>query len=114
MSLSNRMYSLPDKLIQQIRNLIVINIVEVDKRCYQLLDGRHPGTTGSTGDNLEFRGIMQALADYFTSQFFEITTVLDFHEPVPAQKSAVVKFVYVGFRKSYYTRYRFGRREYAG
>lgn len=33
--------------------------------------------------------------------------MLDFHEPVPAQKSAVVKFVYVGFRKSYYTRYRF-------
>lgn len=33
--------------------------------------------------------------------------LLDFHEPVPAQKSAVVKFVYVGFKKSYYTRYRF-------
>ena len=33
--------------------------------------------------------------------------MLDFHDPVPAQKSAVVKFVYVGFRKSYYTRYRF-------
>lgn len=32
---------------------------------------------------------------------------LDFHEPVPSPKSAVVKFVYVGFRKSYYTRYRF-------
>ena len=32
---------------------------------------------------------------------------LDFHEPVPAQKSAVVKFVYVGFKKSYYTKYRF-------
>ncbi len=71
---ANCINSLPDKLIQQIRNLIVINIVEVDKRCYQLLDGRHPGTAGSTGDNLEFRGIMQALADYFTSQFFEIIT----------------------------------------
>lgn len=33
--------------------------------------------------------------------------VLDFHEPVPPQKSAVAKFVYVGFRKSYYTQYRF-------
>ncbi|MDE5800995.1 MAG: DEAD/DEAH box helicase family protein [Paramuribaculum sp.] len=32
---------------------------------------------------------------------------LDFHETVPAQKSAVVKFVYVGFKKSYYTKYRF-------
>ncbi|MDE6649982.1 MAG: DEAD/DEAH box helicase family protein [Muribaculaceae bacterium] len=32
---------------------------------------------------------------------------LDFHESVPAQKSAVVKFVYVGFKKSYYTKYRF-------
>ncbi len=32
---------------------------------------------------------------------------LDFHEPVPSPKSAVVKFVYVGFTKSYYTRYRF-------
>ncbi|MDE5773949.1 MAG: hypothetical protein K2H86_05780, partial [Muribaculaceae bacterium] len=32
---------------------------------------------------------------------------LDFHEPVPTQKSAVVKFVYVGFKKSYYTKYRF-------
>ena len=32
---------------------------------------------------------------------------LDFHEPVPSQKSAVVKFVYVGFKKSYYTKYRF-------
>lgn len=32
---------------------------------------------------------------------------LDFHEPVPAQKSAVVKFVYVGFKKTYYTKYRF-------
>lgn len=32
---------------------------------------------------------------------------LDFHEPVPAKKSAIVKFVYVGFKKSYYTKYRF-------
>lgn len=32
---------------------------------------------------------------------------LDFHEPVPTQKSTVVKFVYVGFKKSYYTKYRF-------
>ena len=32
---------------------------------------------------------------------------LDFHEPVPAQKSVVTKFVYVGFKKSYYTKYRF-------
>ncbi len=32
---------------------------------------------------------------------------LDFHEPVPAPKSAVIKFVYVGFKKSYYTKYRF-------
>ncbi len=32
---------------------------------------------------------------------------LDFHEPVPTQKSAIVKFVYVGFKKSYYTKYRF-------
>lgn len=32
---------------------------------------------------------------------------LDFHEPVPSQKSAIVKFVYVGFKKSYYTKYRF-------
>lgn len=31
----------------------------------------------------------------------------DFHEPVPAQKSFVVKFVYVGFKRSYYTKYRF-------
>ena len=32
---------------------------------------------------------------------------LDFHDPVPTQKSAVIKFVYVGFKKSYYTKYRF-------
>lgn len=32
---------------------------------------------------------------------------LDFHDPVPTPKSAVVKFVYVGFKKSYYTKYRF-------
>lgn len=32
---------------------------------------------------------------------------LDFHEPVPSLKSTVIKFVYVGFRKSYYTKYRF-------
>ncbi len=32
---------------------------------------------------------------------------LDFHEPVPAQKSAIVKFVYIGFKKTYYTKYRF-------
>ena len=32
---------------------------------------------------------------------------LDFHEPVPSSKSAVIKFVYVGFKKSYYTKYRF-------
>ena len=32
---------------------------------------------------------------------------LDFHEPVPSLKSSVIKFVYVGFRKSYYTKYRF-------
>ncbi|MBP3472221.1 MAG: DEAD/DEAH box helicase family protein [Paraprevotella sp.] len=32
---------------------------------------------------------------------------LDFHDPVPAQKSIIPKFVYVGFKKSYYTKYRF-------
>ena len=32
---------------------------------------------------------------------------LDFHNPIPTQKSTVVKFVYVGFKKSYYTKYRF-------
>ena len=32
---------------------------------------------------------------------------LDFHEPVPTPKSVVPKFVYVGFKKSYYTKYRF-------
>lgn len=32
---------------------------------------------------------------------------LDFHEPVPTQKSIVTKSVYVGFKKSYYTKYRF-------
>lgn len=31
----------------------------------------------------------------------------DFHEPVPPQKSTIVKYVYVGFKKSYYTKYRF-------
>lgn len=31
----------------------------------------------------------------------------DFHEPVPTPKSDVKKYVYVGFRKSYYTQYRF-------
>ena len=31
----------------------------------------------------------------------------DFHEPVPTPKSDVKKYVYVGFKKSYYTRYRF-------
>lgn len=33
--------------------------------------------------------------------------ILDFHEPVPVKKSKIVKFVYIGFKKSYYTRYRF-------
>lgn len=32
---------------------------------------------------------------------------LDFHDPVPTQKSFITKFVYVGFLKSYYTKYRF-------
>ena len=32
---------------------------------------------------------------------------LDFHEPIPSKKSDVVKYVYVGFKKSYYTKYRF-------
>lgn len=31
----------------------------------------------------------------------------DFHEPVPTPKSAVRKYVYEGFKKSYYTWYRF-------
>lgn len=32
---------------------------------------------------------------------------LDYHEPVPSLKSTVKNFVYVGFKKSYYTKYRF-------
>lgn len=32
---------------------------------------------------------------------------LDYHNPVPVTKSLVTKFVYVGFKKSYYTKYRF-------
>lgn len=32
---------------------------------------------------------------------------LDYHDPVPEPKSTVTKFVYVGFKKSYYTKYRF-------
>lgn len=32
---------------------------------------------------------------------------LDYHDPVPAQKAIIPKFVYVGFKKSYYTKYRF-------
>lgn len=32
---------------------------------------------------------------------------LDFHDPLPNPKSNVVKYVYIGFKKSYYTRYRF-------
>lgn len=31
----------------------------------------------------------------------------DFYEPVPVPKSDVKKYVYVGFKKSYYTRYKF-------
>ena len=31
----------------------------------------------------------------------------DFHEPVPVPKSDVKKYVYIGFKKSYYTRYKF-------
>lgn len=31
----------------------------------------------------------------------------DFHEPVPTPKSDVRKYVYVGFKKSYYTKYHF-------
>lgn len=31
----------------------------------------------------------------------------DFHEPAPVLKSDVKKYVYVGFKKSYYTRYKF-------
>ncbi len=31
----------------------------------------------------------------------------DFHEPAPTSKSEVKKYVYVGFKKSYYTKYRF-------
>lgn len=33
--------------------------------------------------------------------------MLDYHEPLPTQKSMVVKYVYTGFKKSYYTEYRF-------
>lgn len=32
---------------------------------------------------------------------------LDYHDPVPSQKSHIIKFVYVGFKKTYYTKYRF-------
>lgn len=32
---------------------------------------------------------------------------LDYHDPMPKQKSLITKFVYVGFKKSYYTKYRF-------
>lgn len=32
---------------------------------------------------------------------------LDYHDPLPEQKSHITKFVYVGFKKSYYTKYRF-------
>lgn len=32
---------------------------------------------------------------------------LDYHDPVPSQKSHIIKFVYVGFKKSYYAKYRF-------
>lgn len=32
---------------------------------------------------------------------------LDYHDPVPEQKSLITKYVYVGFKKSYYTKYRF-------
>ena len=32
---------------------------------------------------------------------------LDYHDPKPEQKSLITKFVYVGFKKSYYTKYRF-------
>ncbi len=32
---------------------------------------------------------------------------LDYHDPIPEPKSLVTKFVYVGFKKSYYTKYRF-------
>lgn len=31
----------------------------------------------------------------------------DFHEPAPTSKSDIKKYVYVGFKKSYYTKYRF-------
>ena len=31
----------------------------------------------------------------------------DFHDPVPTPKSDIKKYVYVGFKKSYYTKYRF-------
>ena len=33
--------------------------------------------------------------------------MLDYHEPLPTQKSMVAKYVYTGFKKSYYTEYRF-------
>ncbi|MDE5572669.1 MAG: DEAD/DEAH box helicase family protein [Muribaculaceae bacterium] len=33
--------------------------------------------------------------------------ILDFHAPLPKPKSNVVKYVYVGFKKSYYTEYKF-------
>lgn len=32
---------------------------------------------------------------------------LDYHDPIPKQKSLITKYVYVGFKKSCYTKYRF-------
>ena len=103
----------------------------------QAIDAIRSKTPGITDDDLNERvhAFKQSIADNIYKQMkehyriipgkFKINKVLpfskildqqifinnwgtlDFHEPVPTSKSAIVKFVYVGFKKSYYTKYRF-------
>lgn len=103
----------------------------------QAIDAIHNNTPGILEDDLNERvhTVKQSIADNIYKQMkehyriipgeFKINKVLpfskildkniiinnwgtlDFHEPVPTPKSIVPKFVYVGFKKSYYTKYRF-------
>ena len=54
---------LADKFIQQVRNFVVVYIVEVDKRCYELFNGRTLGATRFPCENLEVGGISKTLTD---------------------------------------------------
>lgn len=67
--------SLIDELIKQVRNFIIIYIVEVNKRGNQLLHCRTLRASRLSGKYLKVGGIMQSLTDYFTMKLIKVVSV---------------------------------------